>query len=107
MQLMATCALTAAAFGRFPRFFLTMGTNHSPAARGFLILVALDADGVETVRAPGIDFFISYTSGVQWRVLGVWWACNFASIASEFVRSCITFFGLPHSNPVGVLSPGW
>ena len=39
LQLMATCALTAAAFGRFPRFFLTMGTNHSPAARGFLIWV--------------------------------------------------------------------
>jgi hypothetical protein len=43
LQLMATCALTAAAFGRFPRFFLTMGTNHSLAARGFLIWVALYA----------------------------------------------------------------
>ena len=43
LQLMATCALTAAAFGRFPRFFLTMGTNHSSAVRGFLIWVALYA----------------------------------------------------------------
>jgi hypothetical protein len=43
LQLMATCALTAAAFGRFPRFFLTMGTNHSLVARGFLIWVALYA----------------------------------------------------------------
>lgn len=43
MQLMATCALTAAAFGRFPRLFLTTGANHGTAARGFLIWVALYA----------------------------------------------------------------
>lgn len=43
LQLMATCALTAAAFGRFPRFFLTTGTNHSLATRGFLIWVGLYA----------------------------------------------------------------
>jgi len=43
LQLMATCALTAAAFGRFPRFFFTIGPSHSPAARGFLIWVALYA----------------------------------------------------------------
>jgi hypothetical protein len=50
LQLMATCALTAAAFGRFPRFFPTVGPNHSPAARGFLIWVALYA---------GVDLLIS------------------------------------------------
>ncbi|HXW93436.1 MAG TPA: hypothetical protein VEK33_23000 [Terriglobales bacterium] len=50
LQFMATCALTAAAFGRFPRFFLTIGTNHSPAARGFLIWFALYA---------GVDLLIS------------------------------------------------
>jgi len=50
LQLMATCALTAAAFGRFPRFFLTVGPNHSLAARGFLIWVALYA---------GVDLLIS------------------------------------------------
>lgn len=43
LQLLATCALTAAAFGRFPRLFLTMGTNHSLAARGFLIWIGLYA----------------------------------------------------------------
>jgi hypothetical protein len=53
LQLMATCALTAAAFGRFPRFFLTMGTNHSTAARGFLIWVALYA---------GVDLLISMST---------------------------------------------
>lgn len=50
LQLMATCALTAAAFGRFPRFFVTVGTNQSLAARGFLIWVALYA---------GVDLLIS------------------------------------------------
>jgi hypothetical protein len=60
LQLMATCALTAAAFGRFPRFFLTMGTNHGLAARGFLIWVALYA-GVDllilisTIRDLAVD----------------------------------------------------
>ena len=49
LQLMATCALTAAAFGRFPRPFI-IGPNHSPAARGFLIWVALYA---------GVDLLIS------------------------------------------------
>lgn len=49
LQLMATCALTAAAFGRFPRLFLT-GPNQSPAARGFLIWVSLYA---------GVDLLIS------------------------------------------------
>lgn len=43
LQLMATCALTAAAFGRFPRFFLTGGASHGLAVRGFLIWVALYA----------------------------------------------------------------
>lgn len=50
LQLMATCALTAAAFGRFPRFFSTMGSTHSQAARGVLIWVALYA---------GVDLLIS------------------------------------------------
>jgi hypothetical protein len=49
LQFMATCALTAAAFGRFPNFF-DIGGNHSPAARGFLIWVALYA---------GVDLLIS------------------------------------------------
>jgi hypothetical protein len=53
LQWMATCALTAAAFGRFPRFFLTTGTNHSMAARGFLIWVALYA---------GVDLLISIST---------------------------------------------
>jgi hypothetical protein len=52
LQLMATCALTAAAFGRFPRF-LTLGTSPSPAARGFMIWVALYA---------GVDLLISMSS---------------------------------------------
>jgi hypothetical protein len=49
LQLIATCALTAAAFGRFPRPFI-IGPNHSLAARGFLIWVALYA---------GVDLLIS------------------------------------------------
>jgi hypothetical protein len=52
LQLMATCALTAAAFGRFPRPFI-IGPNHTPAARGFLIWVALYA---------GVDLLISMST---------------------------------------------
>ena len=48
LQLMATCALTAAAFGRFQLF--TIRPNYSPAARGFLIWVSLYA---------GVDLLIS------------------------------------------------
>lgn len=40
---MATCALTAAAFGHFPRLLPTIGTTHGMAARGFQIWVALYA----------------------------------------------------------------
>lgn len=42
LQLLATCALTAAAFGRFPQLFLVR-SSQSPALRGFLIWVALYA----------------------------------------------------------------
>ena len=42
LQLLATCALTAAAFGRFPQLFLAR-PSQSPALRGFLIWVALYA----------------------------------------------------------------
>jgi hypothetical protein len=52
-------------------------------------------------------FLFPVRRAVQSRVLDVWRACNFASIASDLVSSRITFFGLPHSNPVGVLNPGW
>jgi hypothetical protein len=52
LQLMAICALTAAAFGRFPRPFI-IGPNHSPAARGFLIWLALYA---------GVDLLISMST---------------------------------------------
>ncbi len=48
LQLMATCALTAAAFGRFQLF--TIRPSYSPAARGFLIWVSLYA---------GVDLLIS------------------------------------------------
>jgi hypothetical protein len=49
MQWMATCALTAAAFGRFPRLFPPTASQ-SPAMRGFLIWIALYA---------GLDLLIS------------------------------------------------
>jgi hypothetical protein len=49
MQWMATCALTAAAFGRFPRLFPPTASQ-SPAVRGFLIWLALYA---------GVDLLIS------------------------------------------------
>jgi hypothetical protein len=49
LQLLATCALTAAAFGRFPQLFLVR-PSQSPAVRGFLIWVALYA---------GVDLLIS------------------------------------------------
>jgi len=42
LQLLATCALTAAAFGRFPQLFFAR-PSQSPALRGFLIWVALYA----------------------------------------------------------------
>lgn len=42
LQLLATCALTAAAFGRFPQLFLAR-PSQSPTLRGFLIWVSLYA----------------------------------------------------------------
>jgi hypothetical protein len=50
LQLMATCALTAAAFGRFPQLSPSMGPNHTVAALGFRIWLALYA-GVDLLIA--------------------------------------------------------
>lgn len=58
LQFMATCALTAAAFGRFPRLFLA-SPGQNPALRGFLIWVALYA---------GVDLLISLGTLRDWAV---------------------------------------